>query len=97
MATTAAIMKLVDKGKISLSDKVGSYFPEYRKGQKSNVTIAHLLRHDSGLPPFRIYVDELKTRKAIVERSEEHTSELQSRFDLVCRLLLDKKNRVGIR
>src|SRR5699024_11516584 len=25
-------------------------------------------------------------------RSEEHTSELQSRFDLVCRLLLQKKN-----
>src|SRR5699024_3155609 len=28
----------------------------------------------------------------VVERSEEHTSELQSRFDLVCRLLLEKKN-----
>src|SRR5699024_5182898 len=27
-------------------------------------------------------------------RSEEHTSELQSRFDLVCRLLLEKKNCV---
>src|SRR5699024_12708924 len=27
-------------------------------------------------------------------RSEEHTSELQSRFDLVCRLLLEKKNLV---
>src|SRR6266849_8421317 len=26
-------------------------------------------------------------------RSEEHTSELQSRVDLVCRLLLEKKNR----
>src|SRR5699024_12381041 len=26
-------------------------------------------------------------------RSEEHTSELQSRFDLVCRLLLEKKNK----
>src|SRR5438067_10780564 len=26
-----------------------------------------------------------------VSRSEEHTSELQSRFDLVCRLLLEKK------
>src|SRR5699024_11683619 len=26
------------------------------------------------------------------QRSEEHTSELQSRFDLVCRLLLEKKN-----
>src|SRR5207249_10063588 len=27
-----------------------------------------------------------------LDRSEEHTSELQSRFDLVCRLLLEKKN-----
>src|SRR5207247_10732904 len=27
------------------------------------------------------------------ERSEEHTSELQSRVDLVCRLLLEKKKR----
>src|SRR5207249_7526946 len=28
-------------------------------------------------------------------RSEEHTSELQSRFDLVCRLLLEKKKRTA--
>src|SRR5699024_11444815 len=28
-----------------------------------------------------------------VTRSEEHTSELQSRFDLVCRLLLEKKKQ----
>src|SRR5699024_11729024 len=30
-------------------------------------------------------------------RSEEHTSELQSRFDLVCRLLLEKKNLTALR
>src|SRR5438067_10103587 len=29
-----------------------------------------------------------------MRRSEEHTSELQSRFDLVCRLLLEKKKRL---
>src|SRR5207249_10450074 len=29
---------------------------------------------------------------SVTARSEEHTSELQSRFDLVCRLLLEKKN-----
>src|SRR5437773_8199543 len=29
-------------------------------------------------------------------RSEEHTSELQSHHDLVCRLLLEKKKKVGI-
>src|SRR5207249_7321306 len=28
-----------------------------------------------------------------INRSEEHTSELQSRFDLVCRLLLEKKKK----
>src|SRR5699024_11253803 len=32
-------------------------------------------------------------RALIQTRSEEHTSELQSRFDLVCRLLLEKKNK----
>src|SRR5699024_12142694 len=31
--------------------------------------------------------------KIVDGRSEEHTSELQSRFDLVCRLLLEKKNQ----
>src|SRR5437867_4928377 len=30
---------------------------------------------------------------ALVSRSEEHTSELQSPYDLVCRLLLEKKNK----
>src|SRR3712207_7360474 len=32
----------------------------------------------------------------VVERSEEHTSELQSRQYLVCRLLLEKKNKRGL-
>src|SRR5207249_12125412 len=32
-----------------------------------------------------------------VLRSEEHTSELQSRFDIVCRLLLEKKNKYDLR
>src|SRR5699024_12527826 len=30
---------------------------------------------------------------SFLSRSEEHTSELQSRFDLVCRLLLEKKKK----
>src|SRR5699024_12589246 len=35
-------------------------------------------------------------RPARRERSEEHTSELQSRFDLVCRLLLEKKKYIYV-
>src|SRR5690606_40079888 len=34
-----------------------------------------------------------KTSEQIQKRSEEHTSELQSRENLVCRLLLEKKNK----
>src|SRR5579885_3710470 len=32
----------------------------------------------------------------IAARSEEHTSELQSRFDIVCRLLLEKKKSLKL-
>src|SRR2546421_7933485 len=37
-----------------------------------------------------VTTDEIKSTE---ERSEEHTSELQSRSDLVCRLLLEKKKK----
>src|SRR5699024_12736260 len=39
--------------------------------------------------------EQVQQREVLLKqkmRSEEHTSELQSRFDLVCRLLLEKKN-----
>src|SRR5437868_9220757 len=36
----------------------------------------------------------LRRQSAVRNRSEEHTSELQSRFDLVCRLLLEKKKKL---
>src|SRR5438309_7917177 len=43
-------------------------------------------------------VQEVFTRRgkdiaAVIVRSEEHTSELQSQFHLVCRLLLEKKKK----
>ena len=41
------------------------------------------------LPPSRVGISG-----GTVDRSEEHTSELQSRTNLVCRLLLEKKNHV---
>src|SRR3712207_7604473 len=36
------------------------------------------------------------TRDEVLERSEEHTSELQSRQYLVCRLLLEKKKKISM-
>src|SRR5690606_39868437 len=37
-------------------------------------------------------IDDSAASATLVDRSEEHTSELQSRENLVCRLLLEKKN-----
>src|SRR2546422_1708474 len=49
------------------------------------------LRHDQGMRLAAV-AEILET----TERSEEHTSELQSRLHLVCRLLLEKKKKVHI-
>src|SRR5438094_7740694 len=38
-------------------------------------------------------LDDLEKTLGIAARSEEHTSELQSPYDLVCRLLLEKKKK----
>src|SRR5207248_9537334 len=53
----------------------------------------------SPAPPYRAERNRSVERQlfdadhdAFRERSEEHTSELQSPYDLVCRLLLEKKN-----
>src|SRR5439155_25211739 len=43
-----------------------------------------------------VVIEEAHRRAKTLDRSEEHTSELQSRGHLVCRLLLEKKNTGGI-
>src|SRR5699024_11771026 len=40
-------------------------------------------------------LDAASAQGLVTVRSEEHTSELQSRFDLVCRLLLEKKKQLS--
>src|SRR5689334_25249871 len=45
----------------------------------------------SGMPPMLSVRSPSRLDVSEVRRSEEHTSELQSQFHLVCRLLLEKK------
>ena len=51
MATTPAIMLLVEKGLIRLDDKVKRYIPEFVGAGKDNITVRQLLTHFSGLRP----------------------------------------------
>lgn len=50
LATTPAVMLLVEQGKMDLDAPVSRYLPEFSGGAKDRVTIRHLLTHTSGLP-----------------------------------------------
>src|SRR5437868_8104967 len=71
-------------------------FRSHRGCPTSNPLQAVWLVRDS-VPAVRREREEASKAKfrGLLEsaRSEEHTSELQSRFDLVCRLLLEKKKQ----
>src|SRR5699024_12775052 len=64
--------------------------------QQLNITgsdISHKLIETASQNAIEAGLSDLITWKQMQVRSEEHTSELQSRFDLVCRLLLEKKKK----
>src|SRR2546422_3782478 len=54
--------------------------------------ISHAYGIRARLPEHRD-ADRIPRHMVLAERSEEHTSELQSRLHLVCRLLLEKKKK----
>src|SRR3712207_8383857 len=60
-------------------------------GEVQRAVPALLHRADPAVRPLQLGQPELLEQGAV--RSEEHTSELQSRQYLVCRLLLEKKNK----
>ncbi|MEX0722486.1 MAG: glycoside hydrolase family 3 N-terminal domain-containing protein [Gracilimonas sp.] len=82
MATTAATMKLVDEEKLSLDDKISDFFDEFDTEDKKGITIRDILLHQTGLPPFRVYVDSLKTRNGIINaiKNEPLTYEPGSKY-----------------
>lgn len=51
VATTTAVMQLVEEKRISLNDPVVKYWPSFGKNGKSRITIRQLLTHYSGLQP----------------------------------------------
>ena len=53
IATTTAVMKLCDKGALSLEDSVSRFLPRFSGGLKRGITVRQLLMHRAGLPPFR--------------------------------------------
>jgi len=51
IATTIAVMQLVEQGKVRLNDPVAKYLPEFASNGKEDITVRQLLTHYSGLEP----------------------------------------------
>jgi beta-N-acetylhexosaminidase len=52
LATTLAVMKLYEQGKISPDGTLGSYLPEAKGTDKQNLTIRDIMMHQAGLQPW---------------------------------------------
>jgi len=51
VATTTAVMQLVERGEVRPNDPVAKYLPEFAQNGKEDITVRELLTHYSGLEP----------------------------------------------
>src|SRR5699024_11531748 len=73
------VEQIIEKGRINI------------ESIREEVAILMSCKHSIKANHYLTEEDMVRLLDDLRQRSEEHTSELQSRFDLVCRLLLEKK------
>ena len=71
--TAMALMILVQRGEVSLSEPVSTYLPEFTGGERNKVRLADLLTHTSGLPDQLPENPELRRAKAPLSEFVKHT------------------------
>ena len=67
IATTSAIMTLVDENKLSLDDPVVRFIPQFGQAGKDQITIYNLLVHNSGLPAWRKFYEFCETPECVLD------------------------------
>src|SRR5206468_6011752 len=87
-----AVAALIEGEHVVIAGQVGRDLVPAVRGLRAAVEEQHG-RLAPGAPVEEVEAEAVEGGGA-VGRSEEHTSELQSRSDLVCRLLLEKKNQL---
>ena len=82
VATTTAVMRLIEQGRIRLNDPVASFVPGFERYGKGGITIRHLLTHVSGLRPDVDLGDNWQGYETAIElaRAEVPTSAPGERF-----------------
>lgn len=71
VATTTAVMQLVEEGRIRLSDRVATYVPGFERYGKGAITVRHLLTHTSGLRPDLDLADDWEGTDTAIARAVE--------------------------
>lgn len=65
--TAIGVMILADRGALSLDDKAQKFVPEFKGGDRSLITLRHLLTHTSGLPDMLADNTALRQRHAPIQ------------------------------
>src|SRR5207249_7410169 len=101
-AGSHATVKLLDGSDVEMNQRSAFAVSATRRDTTIQLDQGGIIVHAAKRRRGHLYVSAPDCRVAVTgtmfainagtKRSEEHTSELQSRFDLVCRLLLEKKN-----
>lgn len=97
-ATTLAVMKLVDEGKIKLDDKLSKYLPYLKKTNKADITLKQALSHCARLKAFDSYWQQTTGFDSIlllVAQSPLNSKEGYCYSDLGFMLMSDLVRRVG--
>jgi CubicO group peptidase (beta-lactamase class C family) len=100
VATTPAVIKLAEQGRISLLDPVVKWFPEFAGQGKESLLILNLLTHTSGLDDQPIPKDTPNPLQSVIERAaaQKLKGQVGSRFkyaDLNFILLAELTRRVA--
>ncbi|MBT1072752.1 serine hydrolase domain-containing protein [Pelotalea chapellei] len=98
VATTPAVMTLLDSGKVALSDPISRWFPEFKDAGRDDITLLHLLTHTSGLNDFNVSGDDpMKTtiQRAAGEKFRNRPGERFNYADINFILLGEMVRRVS--
>jgi CubicO group peptidase (beta-lactamase class C family) len=80
LATTTAVMLLVEQGALELDAPVAKVLPHFGEKEKERVTLRHLLTHSSGLHPWRGFHETLLERE---RKKGEHWIGTQAAHDWI--------------
>src|SRR5260370_26131021 len=72
-----------------------AWFDSFNSGDRARIQ-AYLTKYEPTKPLDATVGFREQTGGFVFRRSEEHTSELQSHLNLVCRLLLEKKKKISL-